>query len=70
MYWNSENTGKSKICSDWKKDYQQFWRMKIENFLVELGKIFTESEFFFENRGETGGKCIIASEGMEASDSL
>jgi len=44
--------------------------MKIENFLVELGKIFTESEFFFENRGETGGKCIIASEGMEASDSL
>jgi len=41
---------------------------KILSEKVKLGRFSMKSKFFFGNRGksETGGKCIIASEGMDA----
>src|SRR6218665_3355371 len=54
-----------------KKGHQKFWWMKIKKFFwetVKLGKFSTESDKFVGNRGEiqNRGKCIIASEGMDA----
>ena len=54
MYWNKDFGG-------WKSKYF---------FGKKLGKFFTESENVSDNRGksETGGKCIIASEGWTHLD--
>ena len=46
---------------DYKKGRQKFGRMKIGKFVNFLGKVKSG-----KLKCETGGKCIIASEGMDA----
>jgi len=54
-----------------KKGRQTFWRMKIGKSLwekVKSGKLSTESENFFGNRGkcETEGNASLPQRGMDA----
>src|SRR6218665_2976792 len=56
-----------------KKGHQKFWRMKIEKFFGKREKFLkfsTESGNFSKigGKSETGGKCIMASGGMDAPE--